>query len=57
MFTSLLFRDMQIREGGVPMLALFVRVHDREGVPETPACSREGHRAGNQGELRGMRRW
>lgn len=44
----LLFYDAtQIRERGVSVLAVLIRVHDREGVPETPAGAREGHRAGN----------
>lgn len=38
------------------MFALFVRVHDREGVSETLAGTREGYGARDQGELRRLRR-
>lgn len=38
------------------MLVVLVRVHHREGVPEAFESTREGHSAGNEGELRCLRR-
>ena len=35
---------------------MLIRVHHREGVPEAFESTREGHSAGNEGELRCLRR-
>lgn len=47
---------LQIRKRRISMLVMLVCVHDREGVPETPAGAREGHRAGDESELCRLRR-
>lgn len=47
---------LQIRERRISMLVMLVCVHDREGVPETSAGAREGHRAGDESELCRLRR-
>jgi hypothetical protein len=45
----------QVREGGVPVLPVLLRLHDREGVPEAPAGPRPGHRQRESRELRRLR--
>lgn len=35
---------------------MLLRLHNWEGVPKAPKGTREGHSAGDQGELRGLRR-